>query len=276
MAASPSLAVKRFGTDEPPAETRLLSAGPLSVELDAGNLRYIRYAGHEAIRAIAYVVRDQYWGTFNPRIENFQVEENAEGFTVSYDAVCSDAGQEFGYAARINGKADGSLSFAATGTAASDFLTNRTGFVVLHPVAGVSGFPVAVTDVAGQVVETRFPEQIDPKQPIMDIRALTHEVCPGLRVVCTMNGDTFELEDQRNWTDASYKTYVRPLGLPHPYTLRAGETIEQSVTLSFEGSPQAPQVQGGAAAITVALGDSAGKVPEFGMALEAQHAEAAL
>lgn len=276
MAASPSLAVKRFGTDEPPAETRLLSAGPLSVELDAGNLRYIRYAGHEAIRAIAYVVRDQYWGTFNPRIENFQVEENAEGFTVSYDAVCSDGGQEFGYAARITGEADGSLSFAATGTAASDFLTNRTGFVVLHPVAGVSGFPVAVTDVAGQVVETRFPEQIDPKQPIMDIRALTHEVCPGLRVVCTMNGDTFEMEDQRNWTDASYKTYVRPLGLPHPYTLKSGETIEQSVTLSFEGRPQAPQVQGGAAAITVALGDSAGKVPEFGMALEAQHAEAAL
>ena len=38
-----------------------------------------------------------------------------------------------------------------------------------------------------------------------------------------MEGDTFEMEDQRNWTDASYKTYVRPLALPWPYTLRAGE-----------------------------------------------------
>ena len=26
-----------------------------------------------------------------------------------------------------------------------------------------------------------------------------------------MEGDTFEMEDQRNWSDASYKTYVRPL-----------------------------------------------------------------
>ena len=31
--------VKLFGTEEPPVETRLLRAGPLTVELDAGNLR---------------------------------------------------------------------------------------------------------------------------------------------------------------------------------------------------------------------------------------------
>ena len=30
------------------------------------------------------------------------------------------------------------------------------------------------------------------------------------------------MEDQRNWTDASYKTYVRPLALPWPYTLAKG------------------------------------------------------
>src|SRR3712207_7382130 len=39
-------------------------------------------------------------------------------------------------------------------------------------------------------------------------RSLTHEAAPGLRVTCRMEGDTFEMEDQRNWTDASFKTYV--------------------------------------------------------------------
>ena len=77
----PSTRFKYFGTDEPPAETRLLRAGPMTVELDAGNLRYIRYDGQEAIRAVSYVVRDQFWGTFNPMIDNFQVEESADGFT---------------------------------------------------------------------------------------------------------------------------------------------------------------------------------------------------
>ncbi len=39
------------------------------------------------------------------------------------------------------------------------------------------------------------------------------------------------MEDQRNWTDASYKTYSTPLALPFPVEIRAGETVEQTVTL---------------------------------------------
>ena len=44
-----------------------------------------------------------------------------------------------------------------------------------------------------------------------------------------MQGDIFEMEDQRNWTDASYKTYVRPLALPWPYTLPAGTELDLGV-----------------------------------------------
>jgi hypothetical protein len=259
---------KLFGTDEPPVETRLLRAGPLSVELDAGNLRYIRYDGYEAIRAVSYVVRDQYWGTFNAEIENLEVAETDDGFTVTYDAECKDATQSFCYVAKITGSSDGTLHFEGAGSPVTDFLTNRTGFVVLHPVAGVSGFPAEVEHVDGRIVTTEFPERIDPKQPIMDIRAITHEVCPGLKVTCTMEGDTFEMEDQRNWTDASYKTYVRPLDLPFPYTLMRGEGIEQSVTVSFSGAPQVALGAGGPAPVSVTVGKPEGRIPEFAMALE--------
>ena len=58
--------------------------------------------------------------------------------------MCRDAQQAFAYTARIEGDAAGNLSFAAEGEALSDFLTNRTGFVVLHPLEGVSGAPVEV------------------------------------------------------------------------------------------------------------------------------------
>ena len=109
---------------------------------------------------------------------------------------------------------------------------------------GISGHGVEVSEVGGDVVDTRFPEVIDPVQPIMNIRALTHEVVPGLKVTCSMLGDTFEMEDQRNWTDASYKTYVRPLGLPHPYTLTA-ETLEQAV-----GQPRTRTADGAQCAAT--------------------------
>ena len=62
-----------------------------------------------------------------------------DGFTVTYDAVCKCGAQIFRYAAKITGGADGTLRFEGVGTAVGDFLTNRTGFVVLHPLASVSG-----------------------------------------------------------------------------------------------------------------------------------------
>ncbi|MCY4286598.1 MAG: hypothetical protein OXC65_14820 [Thiotrichales bacterium] len=285
MAETPSRAIMRFGTDEPAAGTRLLTAGPLTAEFDAGNLRYIRHHGREAIRAISYVVRDELWGTFNPDLRDLEVEETGDRFTVTYAASCSGDKQRFDYRARITGSADGTLRFEGIGTPATDFLTNRTGFVVLHGVEGISGHPVVVTEVDGTVVETRFPEVIDPKQPIMNIRALTHEVAPGLKVTCTMLGDTFEMEDQRNWTDASYKTYVRPLELPHPYTLKTGETIEQAVELRFESaaptsaptSASGPVSANGAGTreITVTTGAEAGRIPQVAMGLEWQSTGAA-
>ena len=142
--------------------------------------------------------------------------------------MCKRAGQEIGYDVRIEGRSDGSLSFSGVATPATDFLTARTGFVVLHPLKGVAGQPVQVEHTDGTVETSTFPALVDPVQPFLAIRALTHEVLPGLSVTVRMEGDTFEMEDHRNWTDASFKTYVRPLALPWPYTLpcrRAGAAV---------------------------------------------------
>ena len=89
-----------------------------------------------------------------------------------------------------------------------------------------------------------------------------------------MEGDTFEMEDQRNWTDASYKTYVRPLALPWPYTIAAGDELDQSVTLTVEGS--APAAPAGARRCRVRLGEARGNVPALGLGLDPDDAAAAL
>ena len=69
-----------------------------------------------------------------------------------------------------------------------------------------------------------------------------------------MEGDAFETEDHRNWTDASFKTYVRPLALPWPYVLPKGKPVTQSVTLSFSGKLPRPRAQGRSKPVEVALG----------------------
>ncbi len=274
MSSNASLAVRLYGTEEPVEPPRILRAGPLTAELEAGNLRYIRYRGHELLRAVSFIVRDRNWGTYNPRISNLSVEETDAGFRVAYDAVTADERQEFRYSAEISCTSDGHLAFRAQGRAATDFETNRTGFVVLHPES-TAGRPVRIAHVDGRVVEGAFPDLIDPVQPMMDLRALTHEAAPGLSVTCRMEGDTFEMEDQRNWTDASYKTYVRPLALPWPYELAKGEPIEQRVSLTVGSSSQAA-LQPRDAGVSLSFNDADYAVPPLGFGLEPKDIDAVL
>jgi hypothetical protein len=240
MTTAPSRAIILFGTEQTVPKPKILRAGSLTVEVEHGNLRYIRYRGVEVLRAVAFLARDRNWATYGPIIENLKIGQGPGNFTVGYDATCKDQRQELRYRATITGRADGSLRFEADGRAITDFLTNRVGFIVLHPLEGVAGAPAEVTHTDGRVEQARFPRLISPAQPLFDVRALAHEVMPGVRATCTMEGDAYEMEDQRNWTDASYKTYIRPLARPKPYTLRAGEAIRQSVSLAFQGAPSAP------------------------------------
>ena len=273
----PSRQVKLFGTESENAEGRVLRAGALSAILDNGALRYIRLGDVEVMRAIAFLVRDENWGTFTPEISNLAVSEADGAFSVRYEARCLDANRSIRYQAEISCSPKGDLLFTARAKPDSNFLTNRTGFVVLHPLKGVAGRPVEVEHVDGRKVRSEFPAIINPVQPFFDIRALTHEVRPGLKVTCRMEGDSFEMEDHRNWTDASFKTYVRPLAKPWPYTLAAGQGFTQSVSLTFSGPLPAPAVQTGPRMIEVRVGNATSqRMPQIGLGVPPEEAAPAL
>ena len=275
MSASRSIIL--FGTEEPVEAAQIVRAGPLEAMLEAGNLRYVKIGGKEALRGVAFIVRNRHWGTYNPDIQNLTVDQQDDRFTVTYEALCHDDTQSLQYVTRIEGRPDGSLLFQADGEALTDFKTCRTGFVVLHALDGVVGAPVTVEHTTGEIVESTFPELVDPACPFQDIRALTHEIAPGVRVACRMEGDAFEMEDHRNWMDASYKTYVRPLALPWPYTIEKGSTFRQSVSLAIEGSPVAVTGSAARETIAVSIGEKTGhSMPRIGLAVPAEHAAAAL
>jgi len=266
MNEGPSRNVRLFGTEQPPVEPRVLRAGALSVELDAGNLRHVRIDGVEAIRAVSFIVRDRDWGTYDPEITELEIDESPERFQVSYSATATQGERSFTYRARIVGLPT-SVTFEGTGDSPTGFETNRTGFVVLHPIAGVAGAPVTIERTDGDIVDGTFPRAIDPLQPMMDLRALTHEPVPGLRVECRMEGDTYEMEDQRNWTDASFKTYVRPLARPWPYEIEAGQHLDQRVTLNITGALAGES--GSDATVSLSLGDAGARLPGIGVGLDA-------
>ncbi|HEY7748783.1 MAG TPA: hypothetical protein VH933_08905 [Aestuariivirgaceae bacterium] len=275
-ARKPKRAIKLFGTEITDSKGKELRAGPISVMLDNGALRYIKLSDVEVLRAIAFLVRDENWGTYTPEITNQKIKQSREGFTVSYDARCGEAEKALKYHAEVSASADGKLSFVANATPESDFRTNRTGFIVLHPLKGVAGCPVEIEHVDGKRAKDRFPAIIDPVQPFMNVRAMRHKVMPGVFASCRMEGDAFETEDHRNWTDASFKTYVRPLELPWPYTLRGGQSFTQSVTLTFSGKLPKGKAAGRAKAATITLGRGAGRLPDIAVAVSAALAKDAV
>lgn len=277
MATSkPSRAIALTGTEQPDVVGRILKAGPMSVEFDNGQLRYIKVNGVEVLRAVGFLIRDRNWGTATPEISGLKVDQRADSFSVSFHAVCRIEDQELSYDARIEGSKEGNLEFSGTATPKTDFLTARTGFVVLHPLKGVAGFPLEIEHVDGKVVKAKFPELVNPVQPVLNIRSLTHEVAPGLKATVRMEGDTFEMEDHRNWTDASFKTYVRPLVLPWPYTLKAGEPVSQAIKLTLKGDARIAKAPAGKG-IEVKLGAvSRETLQPVGLGVPAEEIESAV
>ena len=131
-----------------------------------------------------------------------------------------------------------------------------------------------IEQVDGTIVDGRFPRLIDPVQPMRNLRALTHEPVDRLTVTCRLDGDTFEMEDQRNWTDASFKTYSRPLALPWPLTLSAGERVSQTVTMTLDGPASFARLAD--AGIRVQVGAALGTMPPLGLGCTPDEAASAL
>ena len=211
-----------------------LTAGPLSVVFEAGALRYFKVGELEVLRGVYAAVRDKDWGTVPGVLKDVEINDQGDAFDVRFTSEHVTSEIHFVWRGRVTGDERGRVRFTFDGEAHSTFRGNRVGFCVLHPMRA-AGAPCVLEHVDGATTEGRFPEAVSPHQPFKNIRSITHEVTDGLWAEVRMEGDTFEMEDQRNWTDASFKTYCTPLAEPFPVTLQAGTEVKQSVTLELRG-----------------------------------------
>ena len=62
------------------------------------------------------------------------------------------------------------------------------------------------------------------------------DATPDLVLAFEFEGDAFEMEDQRNWTDGSFKTYSTPLSLPFPFQAKEGQRFHQRVRVEVRQS----------------------------------------
>jgi len=222
------------GTPVVPPTPTPLKRGLLSVEFEDGLLRNIRLGNTLVLQRIYCAVRDHNWATIPGVVRIISDERTSTDIKIVFDCTHQQNDIDFVWTGTIR-LTPSQVSFDMDGTAQSSFKRNRIGFCILHD-ADLAGQPCTIEHVDGIKTEGVFPKDIAPHQPYFNIRAIQHAVDADTTVTVRMEGDTFEMEDQRNWSDASYKTYCTALAQPIPMLIEAGTRIHQTVTLSIVGN----------------------------------------
>ena len=242
-----------------------LIAGPLTLEYSEGSLWNISNGSEEAIRRIYLVFQDINW-TSRPFIIKDEIWQIADrSFSAKIKAQGSHDAKDLSIELEITGSESGEITYGFSASTAVSFLRNRLGLCLLHPIAGLSGRECELTKADGAVEISRFPDAISPNQPFLNLSGISHKLQSGQVVSVNFEGEIFETEDHRNWSDASYKTYCTPISLPFPAQVTPGEVLSQKITISISGENATSISMNESAVITV--GDKAIELPEIGLGL---------
>jgi hypothetical protein len=226
------------------------------VEEETGFVRELRYGSERLAVAIYSAVRAPDWGTYPVVLSDLHWG----------DTWCSwwsqAQGAPFGWKTEVEVGNEG-FRMSIDGTPSRTFQTCRTGLCLLHPLS-VCGTEVTVRHVDGSEERSAFPTLVAPHQPFMEMAGLRYRTPSGVTVDISLEGEVFETEDQRNWSDASFKTYCHCLGDGRPYTLQAGQQVRQEVRIRCEGEPS----------VTAAGGEVEATMPALSVWLDVPSAEA--
>jgi D-apionolactonase len=245
----------RTGTAKPPPEVRALRAGPVQLLFSDGDLRRICHGPVEVARRIYVAIRDLDWNTLPGEMTGLEITDRGDSFAIRFSSRHIAGALDYEWHAEIDGDPDGTISYRMRGAALSAFPYAKIGICVHHPVVGWAGQPYAGSAPGGPV-SGRLPAAIGPQihlddgtdlplfDPVSDLD-ITH--ADGGVVRFEFTGDLWEMEDQRNWTDASYKSASTPASLGYHHEAEAGTKFDQQVAIrahGFAAAAQPPAVVG--------------------------------
>jgi hypothetical protein len=240
---------------------RLLHAGPIAVKLEDGELRYLYVGQKEIVRRVYFAVRDGQWNTAMPKFTSMTVDDGGDHFIVALSATCKSDKVDYQWQGIITGSADGKITFEATGIPNVDFASNRIGLCVLFGAPSLKGQAFQTLDESKKPLkQTQFPQLVLDHLVAERFQTLGYTTADGLAVSCTVSGATFDMEDQRNWGDSSFKAYA-PLRYKYPNVKKADKQ-RQTITITAANAPATPAIEAGP--IHLKLTDTViGKLPKF-------------
>jgi hypothetical protein len=260
-------------SEEEPGRVSFLHAGEVDLTLENMDLRWLGLGSEELVRRVGVAVRDEWWGTIPPEVKSLDMQRTERAFNLRFAASHRSGDLHFDWNGDVSGHEDGTIRYSLDGVCRSDFRYNRIGICVLHPLTFAGATYTATSpegDVAGSLPDAVGPQAIEngvihPLFPAFDRLRLEAGL---LSVELEFDGDLFEMEDQRNWTDASFKTYSTPLSLGWPHQAEAGQRIAQQLTMRFRVPSGRPVRRTSSAEVEVTVGADTGRpLPPVGLGL---------
>jgi hypothetical protein len=224
------------GTPEQPPTPKPVGGESLSALLESADLRDIRTGGLAVISRLYAAVRDQRWGTATPQSMSVETEQQGAATTIRWRASFDDVDIKLDAEGEYEIDGEGGLVATFRAIAREDTTYNRIGFCLLLPPSEFAGRPL----VADGSKRYLLSEEIGPQRIVEGLPAplfpaassLAMDGRSGTSLRLEFEGDSFEVEDQRNWTDDSFKIYSTPLSRGFPQRAAAGSRIEQRVVVS--------------------------------------------
>ena len=193
-------------------------------------LRNIKYNNIEILKLISFLVRDKNWNNYSPEIIKTSSYKKDKKLHFEFDLKYGEVEQlEVKLLLLISSN---SVKLIANGKFLTDFWTNRIGFNLLLPLDGVVNQQVIVSKSDHTTETIKYPLIIQPDQPMAKFNNLSYEMFNAIALNIRFDGIHFEMEDQRNWGDASYKIYSGSLLDPFPYKENKNSAFHQEVEIT--------------------------------------------
>jgi D-apionolactonase len=227
-----------FGSKEYVPTRREIRAGPLSAVLQDGVVRYVKFGETEIVRRLYMALRDQNWNTIPTTYSNWNYNIKANSFRISFTAENKKGDINYRWEGSIVGDGTGQLTFAMRGQVLSGFKKRIIGLCALFPIREYAGLSTTVVRRNNEKLSATFPYYVSSQQPLPGFDDVSEVDCAidGADVQVKFEGDQFEMEDQRSFTDASYKVYSTWSRRDEPDIVKEGERVDQSISISVSTS----------------------------------------
>ena len=216
-------------------DAKRVEHGDFSLDLSQGAVRNIRYKNSLIIDQLYALIRPLDWSTLKSdqhidQIEiidgicNIKITDSYFNTLISHTLITLGLENTFTVDHELEAKAEYSVNRWGV-----CFCLNTHDWMGAKVVSSAGEFQLPV-DIAPQRVVDGVTLGIFPAANEMELQA-----ADGRTLLARSTGKILEAEDQRNWTDNTYKIYSGSLAEPLPFITSEGSSWSQSI--SFEVGP---------------------------------------